>query len=81
MNTSFNPPTLTISPGATITWTNRDNFDHTVTSGTPGNPSGMFDSGILHSGQTFQFTFNDKGTIPYYCRIHGKAMTGNITVK
>ena len=79
-NISFNPPTLNIPSGTTVTWTNQENISHTVTSGTPDQPSGLFDSGILRQGQPFQFTFTTLGRFLYYCRIHGSAMTGIINV-
>jgi plastocyanin len=79
-NTAFTPVNKTISVGTTLTWKNQDNFAHTVTSGTPGNPSGLFDSGNLGSGGTFSFTFNSAGSFKYFCSIHS-SMTGTITVQ
>jgi LysM repeat protein len=81
-NTAFNPSTITIHVGTTVVWTNNETngVQHTVTSGSPGAPTGTFDSGTLNPGQTFQFTFNSTGTFPYYCRIHGEAMTGTVIV-
>jgi len=46
-NTAFNPRNKTISPGTTITWINKDNFAHTITSGTRNSPDGLFDSGNI----------------------------------
>jgi len=81
VNVMYNPKSITVHAGTAIKWTNNDSgILHTVTSGTPGAPSGMFDSGNLNSGQTFQFTFSSAGTFAYYCRIHGAAMTGTVTV-
>jgi LysM repeat protein len=81
MNIMYNPKAITVHAGTAIKWTNNDSgILHTVTSGTPGAPSGTFDSGNLNSGQTFQFTFSSTGTFSYYCRIHGAAMTGTVTV-
>jgi|GEM_PF-3156545 len=81
-NIAYNPNMITIHVGSTLQWRNDETsaIQHTVTSGSPNAPSGMFDSPTLNQGQTFQFTFNTAGTIPYYCRIHGAAMTGTITV-
>ncbi|MCI0413480.1 cupredoxin domain-containing protein, partial [bacterium] len=76
----FTPSNITVPIGTTIIWTHNGRNLHTVTSGSPDAPSGLFDSGNMSSGQTFQFTFNSPGTIPYYCRIHGASMTGTITV-
>ena len=47
---SFNPGTRSISKGTKITWVNKDSYAHTVTSGTPGNPDGIFDSGNIGGG-------------------------------
>ncbi|HEY3296900.1 MAG TPA: plastocyanin/azurin family copper-binding protein [bacterium] len=80
-NTQFNPSSKTVSVGTMITWTNKDGIPHTVTSGAPGSPNGTFDSGNMAGGATFTHTFSQAGTFPYYCRIHGVAMTGSITVQ
>lgn len=81
-NIAYNPKTITIHVGSIIQWRNDETsaIQHTVTSGSPGAPSSLFDSPTLNQGQTFQFTFNTAGTIAYYCRIHGASMTGTITV-
>ncbi len=80
-NTSFNAKNKTITAGTKITWVNKDSFNHTVTSGTAGNPDGLFDSGSLGSGGTFSYTFTTAGTYNYYCRIHQSVMTGKIVVQ
>ena len=80
-NTSYNPKTLTIAKGDTVTWVNKDSFDHTVTSGTPGNPSGLFDSGNIGPNGTFSYVFTSTGTFLYYCKIHLDKMTGTIIVQ
>ncbi len=80
-NTSFNPKNKTIAVGTTITWVNKDAANHTVTSGTPGNPDGLFDSGTIGSGGTYTHTFNTQGSFNYYCQIHQDIMTGSITVQ
>jgi plastocyanin len=40
---------------------------------------GQFDSGIIQTGQTFRYTFNDPGTFEYYCTLH-PSMVGKIVV-
>ena len=69
----FNPGTITVKAGTTVTWTNTG-VTHTVTSNT-----GLFDSGHLGSGDTFTFTFSKAGTYAYHCAIHS-AMKGEVTV-
>jgi len=73
-NFAFSPATITVPVGTTVTWTNKDSVAHTVTS-----RNGTFDSGTLHQGDTFQFTFNSPGTYDYYCTIH-PSMTGRVIV-
>ena len=72
---AFNPSTITVAIGTTITWTNKDAVSHTVTSN-----SGAFDSGVVGSNGTYPFTFNTAGTFSYYCAIH-PAMTATVVVK
>ena len=67
---SFGPATITVTAGTTLRWVNRGNAVHTVTSGTRGNPDGMFNSGDMTNGNTFQYTFNTVGTYQYYCAYH-----------
>ena len=78
---AFNPAAKTISVGTTITWTNKDNTTHTTTSGVPGAPDGIFNSGNLNNGGTFSFKFTTAGTFKYYCLIHGAMMTATMTVQ
>jgi len=70
---SFNPDTLTVKAGSTVTWTNMDNTTHTVTSAT-----GAFDKAVGFQ-ETFSFTFTKAGTYHYHCKIH-PTMTGTIVV-
>ncbi len=77
----FSPTKLSINYGDTITWINDDREGHTVTSGKGsgrfgwmsddyGTPDGYFDSGRFLPGESWSFTFDKVGTIPYYCTIH-----------
>jgi len=43
--------------------------------------SPLWDSGIISDGSTFQFTFQEPGTYPYYCVIHVALQQGRITVR
>ena len=80
-NTAFNPQSITVSVGTKITWTNKDGFAHTVTSGTPSNQTNYFDSGNIPAGGTFSFTFDSAGTIQYFCKIHPTVMQATVIVK
>ena len=70
----FDPAEMTVARGTTVTWSNEDSVEHTVTAA-----NGAFDSGKLKSGQNFGYTFNEVGTFEYRCTIH-PSMTGKITV-
>src|SRR5438105_10172821 len=78
---SFSPESVTIQRGDTVKWT-WSASGHSSTAGTPGSPSGFWDSGILNQGATFSHTFNTAGSFPYYCTPHGACcgMTGVVTV-
>ncbi len=77
---AFQPKTIRIKAGTTVAWANQDNFPHTVTSGANRVSDGRFDSGNLGPGKTFQFTFTEAGTFPYFCRFH-REMSGMIVVE
>lgn len=74
-NFVFNPETINISKGQTVTWTQFDLAPHTITSVNsvfPNSPS-------LSKGQTYNYTFNETGTFEYYCSIH-PSMKGKVIV-
>jgi len=73
-NFAFDPGVLEIAAGTTVTWTNNDGANHTVTA-----DDGSFDSGSFGSGATFSFTFDTPGTFTYHCDIHSN-MTGSVVV-
>ena len=76
----FTPKNVTINAGDTIEWVWAGNH-HSSTSGTPGNPDGMWESGINNTGFVFSHTFSAAGTFPYYCTPHGSlGMVGSVTV-
>ena len=73
-NFAFDPPSLTVKAGTTVTWTNQDSAPHTITS-----DAGDWDSGQLSKGQSFSHTFDQAGTLAYHCSVH-PSMTGTIVV-
>jgi plastocyanin len=75
----FTLETVTIPTSTTVTWTNRDGGSHTVTSGVPQGPDGVWDSEVLAGGDRFSFTFDEPGVYPYFCRIHS-SMKATVTV-
>lgn len=78
----FTPQNVTIQAGDTVRWTWAAD-GHSSTSGTPGNPDGMWDSGIQNSGFVFSQRFTGAGTFSYYCTPHGGCcgMIGSVTVR
>ena len=86
---AYKPATLTIKAGTTVTWSQMDAGAHTVTSGTVEQggafvtemPDGKFNSGDIATGKTFEFTFDEAGTYPYFCEIHPATMRGEVLVQ
>lgn len=66
---SFLPAQITIEAGTTVRWDNTSNIAHTVTSGMRGSPTGIFNV-TLEPGESFSFTFEEPGTMDYYCIPH-----------
>ncbi len=77
----FTPANIMIQVGDTVQWNWAAN-GHSTTSGTSGNPDGMWDSGVQNSGFTFSFTFTTAGTFSYFCTPHGSCcgMIGTVMV-
>lgn len=71
---AFEPGTMEVPVGATVTWTNTGSRPHTVTA-----DDGSFDSGRLDPGEQFSQTFDQPGTFTYYCGFHSE-MQGSIVV-
>lgn len=65
---AFSPQRVKLAKGATVTWTNDDQVDHTVTQGNIN--YNRFTSGEVAPGQTYSRTFNKPGEIAYRCVIH-----------
>jgi amicyanin len=70
----FNPATLTVPVGATVTWTNKDGEPHTVAA-----KDGSFHSPGMDTNGTYSFTFTSPGSYDYVCSIHS-FMTGTVVV-
>jgi uncharacterized repeat protein (TIGR01451 family) len=87
----FDPPVLTVEPGAIVEWTNIGDAPHTATSITPtariegvglldlSNTDG-WDSGLLGSGETYKRQLNTVGSYYYYDH-ENPAYTGLIVVE
>jgi plastocyanin len=73
-NFTFDPPTLTVKAGTTVTWVNADDIPHLVSE-----KDGKFRSSALDTNDKFSQTFSTAGTVEYFCIIHPH-MTGKIVV-
>lgn len=74
-NLKYDPDKLSIKPGETVVWVNKDDNDHTVTS----DKGDTLKSDNLGSGDTFKYTFEKKGEFKYHCKYHPR-MKGLVTV-
>jgi plastocyanin len=76
----FQPPRLEVSTGSTVRWTNDDDIEHIVTSGTPEQRSWMFRTSLNGKGKAMNVTFTKAGNYSYFCDRH-QSMRGEIVVK
>jgi plastocyanin len=80
---TFNPATVTISPGQSVTWEWAEGSGlHNVVADDEEPAS----SGVLAEGpKTYTYTFNAAGTFRYYCVAHGSrggvGMSGTVVVQ
>jgi plastocyanin len=77
----YNPPSITIKKGDTVTWTNDDGMTHTATAPYPvGDPPYTWDTGDIKKGASKSITFNDTAWAGSYgCQYHGN-MKGAINI-
>lgn len=76
---TFLEGSITVPAGSPVTFINRDTVGHTVTSGEPGNATGVFDESLPSSGEA-TITVDEPGTYAYFCQIH-PSMTGELVVE
>ena len=70
----FDPSTIVVEAGDTVTWTNNDNFTHTV----------KLDGGPDHKvgrGDSVAIRFDKPGTYHYVCTLHSHDMHGTVIVR
>ncbi len=70
----FAPENITVPVGTTVTWTNNDNFTHTVR---------LLDSGedqVVRQGDTVTHAFTGPGLFRYDCSLHPNDMQGSVLV-
>lgn len=84
----FMPHLVWVQEGGTVTWT-CESGTHTATAyhAKFGEPSRVpadtaaWDSGVLGTGESFEYTFEKAGVYDYYCRPHeGMGMVGKVIV-
>ena len=75
-NMRFDPEELTVEAGDTIIWVNKDLVPHTATSA----KAGVFDSDLIESGKSWQYTVEGKGYVDYICTFH-PGMKGVLNIK
>lgn len=72
---SFNPGTVYVNVGESVTWTNGTDAPHTVTS----DSGDELASDQLAEDATYDHTFSATGTFAYHCTIHAY-MKGSVVV-
>lgn len=70
----FEPEAIEIRAGDTVTWTNEDNFTHTV------EVEGRGDHEVGR-GESVALTFAEPGTYEYVCTLHRRDMSGTVIVR
>ena len=60
----FDPETVTLSPGDSVIWVNKDPFPHNVKSGT------AFESKPINPGESWRQAFDSPGEFAYACTLH-----------
>src|ERR1051326_3666591 len=74
--TGFAPSSVTIHSGESITWTNSDTVDHQLSS-----TKASLSSPVMHTGQSYSFTFATTGTFSVTDLLHKKVKAGTVTLK
>jgi plastocyanin len=70
----FDPQAIEIQAGESVTWTNDDNFTHSV------QVDGREDHEV-EPGGSVSITFDEPGTYHYVCRLHSRDMDGEVIVR
>jgi len=77
----YDPASVTISAGGTVTFVNSDTAPHTVTSGSATDgPDGVWDSSLLMVNSSYSVTLDSPGNYPYFCMVH-PWMEGTVIVE
>lgn len=71
----FDPASITVKAGTTVTWTNQDAAAHTIVA-----DDGSWASDSIKQGGTYSYTFDQAGTFSYKCGVH-PSMVGTVEVQ
>jgi plastocyanin len=71
----FAPAAIIVAAGTTVTWTNSDNFTHSVQF--PDEPA---PGQVMRPGEQATRTFTQTGTFDYVCTFHPQDMTATVTI-
>jgi plastocyanin len=75
----FAPDTVRVNAGTHVVWTNTDEIEHTITSGTPEAQDGRFNGVVDERGASYSVVLKNAGTYRYFCDRH-RFMNGTIIV-
>ena len=75
----FAPDTLRVKAGTRVVWTNTDEIEHTITSGTPDTRDDRFNGVVATRGATYSAVLKEAGTYRYFCDRH-RFMNGTVIV-
>ena len=70
----FDPKTIEVDAGQSVTWTNEDNFTHTI------QVDGQQDHKV-ERGESVSIAFETPGTYHYVCTLHSQDMDGEVIVR
>jgi plastocyanin len=73
----FAPASIEVPVGSTVTWTNGDQFTHSVRLGRVGGNV----VGVMKPGESVHARFDHPGTFPYDCSFHPQNMKGTVHVR
>ena len=73
---AYNPASVTIEVGQSVTWTNQDSAPHTATT----RDRDVLQSGTLNQGESYTQTFDTAGTYEYFCEFHTN-MKGTVVIQ
>lgn len=76
---AFQEQSVSAAAGTPVTWVNEDTVAHTVTAGSPDEPTGEFDEPLPADGEV-TITVDEPGTYPYFCAVHPQ-MTAELVVE